>query len=736
MNGISPWAVAAASELSRAEHLIFSKSVADYHFEVFHTSDSVWIVAAPTSGARMAFRCVFGAGSALEINQLKRHDWGITLWVSSEAGMFETKISFEEAGAPLLRYSTSLKPKTDLYIPFWPRDILVTTKNGKTEQTAGQIYASQWGTRSGFLYMGVTRPKSGTVFYLQNLTALNEYCQQTETSLADSVGGTWPELGFALPVGNTKPLLAGRKVMINDAFVTFANELPSTEPEIIKSYLDLLARIYVHLPIPGTKYQQWPKVLDRGLTDLIDNPGCWTQVAGHQYLNAYLSDYDTPPEIMVQLAVLLPLLDYVEWSKKDLEVITIIRKGLPAFFDQKLGTITRWLPAAEHKLKGEEEQKQAGVMDSWYLHHPLLNLSRLALKGDDLCKKLFLDSLDYAIKIAHHFKYQWPVFYKMDTLEVIKAETAEGMGGEKDVAGIYAHVMLQAWELTGKQRYLNEAKRAANTLQGMGFQIFYQANNTAFTAGALLRLFKITGKVLYLNLSYMCLAGLFRNTQLWDCNYGYGKHFPTFFALFPLNDAPYTAAYEEQEVFCAFHDYLKHAEGLDILPSVRLLIAEYIRFLVNRAVYYYPAMLPADMLEGKPKTGEVDPDLWIALEDLQDGWLKSGTVGQEVYGAGNAFGILPRHYLQVPGEKFLIYVDYPTAGFTAMKGKKIHFSILGDERLSCRMMLISTEGSKLPKLEVTGSRLPEPLIGKEGEAGNVEYALKGDQQISIRWRNL
>jgi hypothetical protein len=83
-------------------------------------------------------------------------------------------------------------------------------------------------------------------------------------------------------------------------------------------------------------------------------------------------------------------------------------------------------------------------MDSWYLHHPLLNLSRLALKGDEVAKKLFLDSLDFSIKVAHHFDYEWPVFYRIDTLEVLKAETQPGKGGEKDVPGLYAHIMLQA----------------------------------------------------------------------------------------------------------------------------------------------------------------------------------------------------------------------------------------------------------------------------------------------------
>ena len=598
------------------------------------------------------------------------------------------------------------------------------------EQTEGKIHASQFGTRTGFLYLTQTRPKSATLFYLQNLSALNDYCEQTETSLGDTVGGEWPELGFSLPAAK-KPLKAGKEVIICDAFVALSDEVPDQESAIMRLFLDLLADIYLLMPKPDTNYRHWPDILDKGLKDLIDSPGCWSQVAGHKYFNAYVSDYETPPEIMVQLAVLLPLVDYVEWSKGELPVMKIIRENLPSFYDEKLGTIMRWLPAAEDKLKGEEEQKVPKVMDSWYLHHPLLNLSRLALKGDKVASQLFLDSLDFAIKVAHHFKYQWPVFYKMDTLEVIKAETAEGKGGEKDVAGIYAHVMLQAWKLTQEKRYLNEAESAAKTLQGYGFEIFYQANNTAFSAGALLRLYKITSNELYLELSYMCLAGIFRNMQLWDCNYGYGKNFPKFFSLYPLNDAPYTAVYEEQEVFCAFHDYLKHAEGVDLLPSVKLLIAEYIRYLVDRAVYYYPTMLPVTMLEEKPKTGELDPKLWIALEDLQDGWLKSGTVGQEVYGAGNAFGILPRHYLPIPGKPFMVYADYPTSGFNAQKGKNITFKVLGDERINCRMMLVKTSQKKIPEFDVRIKGKKVPIKANRVENGNLEYIIQGNTTITI-----
>jgi hypothetical protein len=374
------------------------------------------------------------------------------------------------------------------------------------------------------------------------------------------------------------------------------------------------------------------------------------------------------------------------------------------------------------------------VMDSWYLHHPLLNLSRLALKGDKRAERLFLDSIGFAVKVAHRFKYDWPVFYKMDTLEVIKAETAEGEGGEQDVPGLYAHVMLRAYELTGDKKYLIEAERAAKKLEGVGMKIMYQANNTAFAAGALLRLHKITGKELYLILSYRCLASIFQNVQLWDCGYGFGKHVPTFFALFPLADAPYTAAYEEQEVFCAMHDYLKHAEGVEIMPSVRLLCTEFIRYLVERAPYYYPPMLPEEMISEEVKTGEIDPKLWIALEDIQDGNAQSGSVGQEVYGAGNAFGILPRHFIRLENEAFFIFTDYPSTKPRKSK-QSVSFTLQGDQRMICRMRIVPVVGTaNLTNLDFTLKAMDAELKTVRGKKGELESFLPGNARVLISWK--
>jgi len=732
-NIYSPWVLNTNAALHKPGFTpLYTAVAANYSFAIFDLEDSCWLVVTWPGGSRTAFRLAYSPNDRLQISVSEKSDPEIHLNIGALIGKYRVIIQLPTDAQPVLRYTTMLTAAAPLLFPFWPRDI-VPLGSTADHLATGNIYVKQVGTRSGQLYF--SQAKAGSVFYLQNLTALADYNQQTETSAGETVGGVWPEIGFSLPPTiKNKALETGKSYVLSDALVAFSEEIPKDERAQIRQYLDMLATVYLALPKPRTNYKHWPDILQKGLADLTDNPGCWAQVDGNHYFNAYVCDYATPPEIMVQLAVLLPLLDYVEWNDSQLEFMKKVKEGLPAFYEEKYRTVMRWHPKMADKMEGEEEQKKPLIMDAWYLHHPLLNLSRLALKGDEVAKKLFIDSLEFAIKVAHHFDYNWPVFYKVDTLEVIKAETQPGMGGEKDVPGLYALVMLQAWELTGEKRYLAEAERSAQRLSGLGFELFYQANNTAFSAGALLRLYKITKKELYLELSYLCMANIFKNVQLWDCNYGYGKNFPKFFALFPLNDAPYTAVYEEQEVFCAFHEYLRLAKDVEIAPSLRLLLAEYIRFLVDRAVYYYPTMLPKEMLSEDVKTGEVDPNLWIALEDLHDGWEKSGEVGQEVYGAGNAFGILPRHYMQVEEAGLMIYTDYPTYGFSPRKHRPVTFRLAGDGRLSSRLMIVKTGRAKLPELTVTigGSKLK--LEGKKVTGGNFEFEVAGDAEVHINWK--
>lgn len=738
MNPISSWTATGQLQLKNGE-IILERDLCGYKLECVLAEYCLWIVAHWQSGVSMAFRVAFAANDTLTLVNMQEGEDEIVFSMQGATGNINVKLSFPAGGKPMFRYTTTMTPAFDMLIPYWPRDIMPYFKDGNTEDTQGRIHASQIGSRSGALFMSMDKPGKASVFYFQNLTALNLFCEDTETSAGDLVGGVWPEVGMKLPETSIeKPLKEGVEYCVSDAFVVLSDVVPGDNYEMAKQYLDYMADVYVLIPRPETQYHDWIDILHKGLNDLDTHKGCWQFADGRSYLNAYVSDYDTPPESMVQLAVLLPLIDYDKWSGEDHHpVIQTLHEGLENFYDKNLGTVVRWLPAKEDKLDYSEEQKRPDVMDSWYLHHPLLNLSRLALDGDKAAKKLLLDSIDYVIKVAHNFNYDWPVFYKMATLEVLKAETQEGQGGEKDVPGAYAHLMIQVWQLTKDKKYFDEAVKAARKLDGLGFDVFYQANNTAFSAGALMRLYKETNDEVFLNLSYLCIAAILKNVQLWECKYGNAKNYPTFFACYPLKDAPYTAAYEEQEVFSGIHTFLKEAEDVEILPSVKLLLGEFVKYIINRVSYYYPPRLPREVLAEREdvKTGEIDPNLWIALEDLQDGWNRSGQVGQEVYGAGIAFGIMPRQYLKMKEAGFIVFTEYPVEQVKKSRSQ-LSFRAKGSEQFCWRMMVIALQGHELPDVKVAmgmGKQAEEVHPLENDESNGLEYMLRGNTRVVLSW---
>ncbi len=139
-----------------------------------------------------------------------------------------------------------------------------------------------------------------------------------------------------------------------------------------------------------------------------------------------------------------------------------------------------------------------------------------------------------------------------------------------------------------------------------GFRMGYQTNTTGFGAEAMLRLAVHTNDDSYIGLADVCVANLLDNLWLWDCGFGHGPDRRTFFGMFPLRDAPYLAAYEESEMVAKVHDFLDRGREL-IRPSVRLLLAEYVKYALDRLWAYLPAHQPAAALATEPRVGTLQP---------------------------------------------------------------------------------------------------------------------------------
>ncbi|MFO0953557.1 MAG: hypothetical protein U0835_20870 [Isosphaeraceae bacterium] len=737
VEGVSPWLLLMRDELrSPAEPLLRSEREGA-SFEVRHGGGSLWVVARWPSGARVAFCAAFAPAGSSRVKESEIDDASLEARLDTPFGGYRVKVELPSRRRTVLHWRTSLTPSTDLAMPFWPRDVLPLDGEGDPLGARGILHAAQHGPKGGLLFASLTRPEPGSFLYVQNLTALNDYFEKTHTSPTERVGGRWPELGFSLPTSADRPLAAHSEVVVSDAYVLPSPACPDDDLSAARLFLELYAEVYLALPRPDPNHRNWPRRIDETIQDLTHSPECSVEKQGRRYLLAYVGADDRPPESMVQLAVLVPLIEHTRARGGEVPLVELLKANLPTFFDPKAETVVRWLPGEERLLESQEEHMAPNVVDSWYAWHTCLNLARLAAFGDEQARDLFLRSIEYGIRVAQHFDYRWPVFYDLYTLETIKGESSPGRWGEPDVGAQYAHVMLEAWEMTGERRYFEEAERAARALLGLGFRLGYQFNNTSFGAGALLRLYQETGDETYLGLSHVCLANIVRNFWLWDCRYGNAKHYGTFMGLPPLQDAVYLAIYEELEVLAAFHEYLRIA-GDDVLPALRILMPEYCKYLVDRAWYHYPSELPADVLAEKSTSGHLNRRLSIPLEDLSEGWTKAGRVGQEVYGSAAPFVFGTRHIHKVPGESFSIHCNYPAGGLEFEKtdrGGRAGFRILGDARCECQVWVVAEAYSPLPDVTLSARSKGKhgKRVGRLTEAGCVEFDVPGDSRVSLTW---
>lgn len=543
-------------------------------FGIFHKGGSLWARARFGDGAALAFCVAYALGGPtrlVDVEHVETNRWRIRL--HSVAGEYTCCVELPDKSNRALHWRTTLRPSAVLRVQAWPRDILPIGSCGDPAGTAGKIHAAQRGITGNVLFASLTEPDDltrGSFLYVQNLGALTDYFEQTKGSAVARVGGDWPELGFELPPATDQPLQPGIEYILSDAYVCVSGQIPRTDVDMARLFLELNACVYLRMPRPIPTHRDWPRSVAETARDLSHSPDCGWDIDWHRYVLAYAGSKDRPPESMVQLAVLVPMMEWAESRDVTIPLNDAIRRNLPTFFDDSLKTVVRWLPRKHDLLQGQEEHMKPEVMDAWYLYHTYMNLGRVAARGDAEARRLFFTSIEYGIRVAQRFDYQWPVFYDLNTLDVVKAETQPGRGGERDVGALYAHVMLSTFDLSGDRRFIDEAKRAASRLRGLGFDLGYQFNNVSFGAVTLYRLWKLTGDEQYRGPSELCWAYMVRNLWLCDCNYGHAKHYGTLMGLKPLQDAPYLALYEELEVLAAIHEYMRIA-GDDVPQPLRVL---------------------------------------------------------------------------------------------------------------------------------------------------------------------
>lgn len=710
-------AAAPLGELRRCDDICFDLRAGRRH---------VWIVASRASHVMAALR--IGLGAPIESPPVRApRGADVICEFTTSLGAVRATIAFPQAETPTVHCTTTFLPTSDVVLSPLGRDVLLG------DESEGTVYAAQRGLRSGICFAGCMRPAAFSLFYFQDFSSLSALFAAAKCTPADTVGGTFPELGFRMPAGDACVLRKSIEYALSDAYLSLSGHVPASEAEVAAEYLDRLAGIYTLLPRPEAAYRDWPARAASTLRDVSLSPECTFVRDGTRYLMPYVGDTTKPPESMVQLTALVNTLDYDDWRGKKSALAATLLDAVPGFYDPEVGSLVRWLPGASFGEQSEENMNHES-MDSWYLYHSLFNLWRLARRGDERAREILRDSLPFAVRVARRFDYQWPVFFNLKTLDIVRAESEPGKGGEHDVGGLYALITVHAYEMFGDAEYLEEAKRAGLRLAGFGFNLAYQMNTTGFAAEGMLRLWQTTGDRRFLELSEICMANLLDNMWLWRCEYGHGAHYRTFFGLFPLHDAPYLAAYEELEAQAKFHNYLALG-GDDVRPSLRLLLAEYQKYGLDRGWFYYPDALPVDAIAEKARNGAVRRTLSVPLEDLQDGREQSGQVGQEVYGCGLAFVYASRSFRDLTPSRRL-FCNYPFYDLqTNGDDDTIAFRLGGDPRGSCEIRVISTDPDA-PLGDVTlavhAAKVAVAVAGRRTPEGHVAFEAHGGQTVELR----
>ncbi len=595
------------------------------------------------------------------ISQINSHDIAISFEL--HIGKLSIDLTYQLKEDCLIQCTnTTLELKQSLIFNPYLRDSLISTAEFKLAQHRTHYFEQTEG-RSGYCFGDFGKGQQGCFLYWQDLGALKLLCQDTESSLKDTVRiGTTP-FGFLFPT-NQKVLKAKKKYVLHRSYVVYHRLKPKSTEEINRLFFSLMKAVYPSVEQPKKTLHSFRKKTQQSLYDLSTTFGCWKQVNNFEYLNAYMNSYDSPAESMVQSAILKPLFGYnaLNPSVKTQDIISKLSTNLTSFFDDELGTFHRWLPSESYLLDFEEEHQRSFIMDSWYLHYPILQLAYLFESGfeHDTLHQMFIDSLSFLKKLAKNYNYEWPILFNIYTLEIIKNESDNQHKGQKDMVGLYMLIMLKAYALTKNKSFLNEAKYAGNKALNFGLNDLYQSNNTAYTAEAYIELAALSNESKYLKVAEICLGNIIRNCAIWHMDYGNSTNRHNFFSLFPLKTGSYTAAFEEHETLTSFHRiiYAIHKNQISLMNEIVFFMVEYIQHALPRLPYYYPPTLPSDIFADQIKTGFILKNKWIPVEDLGDGWNAVGAIGQEVYGAALFFNLSIYHELQAY-DKIIGYSSLP-----------------------------------------------------------------------------
>lgn len=567
------------------------------------------------------------------------------------------------------------------------------------------FHAKQVPFAAPLIYMTSLEWWYGSLFYFEDVTSLNKMFELTNTGAPKHIvdfSNTESAFGYQIPADALHRLSKGKEVMVADSYLCLLDHLPVDESALALTFLYSLSSIYDIINKPATELTDWQDLARREIDDLT-HPSLWVNIEGRPYLRAYVADKRTSAELISQLDVLLALKKYELKYGGVQPLVTKLVKTLSSFYSKQFKAVTNNFP---HTEKG----------DSWYFVEEMTQLAKLTKLGDSVARNLLFNSVESMITFAHNVDYDFPVFFLFSDLRAT-------FGAEHDVCGGYAYLMLELFDLTNDDRYLQEAKKAIQHIRGKSFSLNYEMQMTAMAATAAVRLYKLTNDSSYLKLSYMPLANIMQTSWLWECDYGYAKSYATFFGLSPMRYSGVITMKEQYETWLYLIEYLRLVHG-EIPNYVEKLLSEFCRYTLYTLKYSMSPLMPSEAIELYPDEWDgVDeniPSLYFPLEDLREGRSKSGQIGQELYGSGGPITFATEAYVELrPG--IMVYSEYPI-----VRHDDLRFTLVGVPDYSCWVMIFADEVTRV----VNGKGQQIDLYA--ADKGEVKFKAVGGGTYSIR----
>ena len=640
----------------------FSLPTGNYLLELKHSStgDFLVLTRANSKGSPLYFRSLatplfrFNRENLLSVEQIKTmvyednndtREIKITGELKQTRGTYKVVFYQYKAQPGLFHWTVDLHPEEPLAITTTSRDVWFYNRNGSCpEALPFAEYCRQKGRGVGVVYGYDGEGTQSTLLYWQDFSALNDYYSFSGKTPNESIVASPDGFGHLLPVPGLIP--PHRDTRVADSYLYLQPGAPTTDRDKSKRFVQMMGRIYPHIIKPETQYTDWLEVARKSVVQLQD-PENWLDHKGKKYLGAYV--HFPGAESFCQMEILNPLEKLNQATGIGTELINKLRPNLVDFYEPGFdGTGMYWDGLAP---MGSFEA------DPWYFIMPQILIADQGRSGNLKAVEIALNSSRFTMKLARELDYQFLL-----RTELKKKEFMWPNFPENDVIGGYAYYMLQCYDLAStksqKQEYLGEAKNAVRKMEGTSFKYLYDSLMTPLGAVAAARLAKITGDDAWLEYAYIPLADMLRYSWIWEGDYGYGRHYSTFFGVNSLNGGSLLAGCEMHHCWSLTKEFYQIAEG-DMLPEANLLCSEFIKYQINVYRSTLPPFLPEGAVRNKTSLGIMRKDYYVAVESLQDGWDKSGQVGQEIYGTGGVFSIPANAYLHLPAIKSYLYCEYP-----------------------------------------------------------------------------